>query len=242
MLTMDPALVAHFAAGKPYAEETYVWIIGRNAGTGAEEPFGLWTGEHTLSFTVFDPRVQANVLRSYVGSGSIEVVPIIMGSPNLQTQNAITFEFSTVVSGVRDLFRGKNLRASHVQVHKGYFDTATDKLIANPMLVYVGMVDEGSEDEPAQNADGSASDPARIGVSFIPHIRSFKKNSKTRSFATGQGRSGDIFYKWSNVVAAWRIWWGRNSKGHSESSSVRVSKPSVGGLKPDSGGSTGSCR
>lgn len=214
MRAMDAGLVSFFASGKPYAEETYVWVVGRNFTTHAEEAFGLWTGEHTLTFTVFDPRVQANAARSYVGSGAILTVPLIPSVPSLQTQNAITFDFSGDTSAIRDLFRGKNLKGSHVEVHKGYFDAATDKLIANPMLVYVGIVDTGDESEDAVDINGDATEGKKISIAFIPHIRSFKVNSRTRSYATSLSRSGDTFYRWANTVAAWRIWWGRRKKGH----------------------------
>lgn len=218
MLVMDPVLVDYFASGKPIWEETYVWIVGRNLVTGVEEPFGYWTGEYTQTFSVLNRITGGYETREYSAEKAIVVVPVIAGSASLSSLEAIAFQFDATLASVQNNMRGKNLRRASVEIHKGYYDPGSTKLIANPMLVYLGLVNDGEEDVPPANENGDSGDSAIINLTFIPHIRGYKTNAKTRSNHTGKARSNDTIYKWVNVAGGWPLRWGKKKK------SVRAGK------------------
>lgn len=214
MLTIDPVLIDYFASGQPIDEYTYVWIWGRNLETDADEPFGYWTGGYDQTFQWKNRETgdfEERIYKSEKGK-AIEVVPVIGGTPSLSELEAIAFQFNATLASVQNNIRGKNLRRAKVEVHKGYYNPLTTKLIANPMLVYLGLVNEGDEDTPPTDPNGEDSDPTSITLTFIPHIRGFKANPKTRSNHTGKSRLGDTFYKWVNVAGGWALRWGRKKK------------------------------
>lgn len=212
MQIIDPVLQAYFASGQPIVEESYVWIVGRDLVSGDEEPFGYWTGEYTQTFSVYNRRLSLYENRQYVGNGAIEVVPIISGSSSLQSLDAISMQFAGGLDDVQDNIRGKNLRRAWVEIHKGYYDPQTTKLIASPMLVYIGLVNDGDEDIPAASPTGESDDPSSISLTFIPHLRGFKSNAKTRSNQTGRARSNDTIYKLGNIAGGWPLRWGKERK------------------------------
>jgi len=216
MRSMPTDLLNYFLARKMVIEEKFLWVYGRNPTTNAIEEFGFWTGDQTITITVTN-RLGANVTRNYVGSGTIITAPVIVGTPSLGTQNAITFELSGIIDYVKDSLRGKNIRNASCEVHILYRHEDTDLAIAPPELVYIGQGDGATEHTNALSYDGNeAAAIPTFTFTIIPHIRGFRKNFKTRSYQHGLERAGDTFFKFCGTSWMWRIWWGAGRKSHKD--------------------------
>lgn len=189
-------------ARKGVIPRSFVWIRGKNLTTGATETLGLWNGEDTVDVSVISGETGLPVTRTYHAGASLLRVDPITRTPELEVRT-LRVGLSQVSEAVQLAVRGYDIRNAPIEVHEGFLDHDTHKLIAEPTIDFVGSVNGTPITTPPAGEDGN------ITLNCVSHSRMLTRtNPAKKSHETQRRRSDDQFRKYNTVANQWQYWWG----------------------------------
>ena len=201
MLTLDPAVSAHLAARKPIKSRRLLWVSAQNRATGAIETMGLWTGDDHQDFTI------KGESRTYYGAGSVLEIEGIRRAAGLDVRT-LQVKVSAISPEVEMLIRGYDARLAPVEIHRVYFDPATDRPLAAPHRIFKGWIDEIDLPTPAEGQVAAAkiklASNARAGTRGL----TLKKSDESQKLRRLAGGAADRFYQYTDVSGAVPVRWG----------------------------------
>jgi len=111
----------------------FLWITARNRATGAPVTWGAWSDVGTVSADVIDPASGATVTRTYEGGGAVIAIGNVQLVTGLTVQ-AVEISLSQLDAGAQQAVRGHDVRRAPVELHRGFLDPDTHRLIE--MIVF----------------------------------------------------------------------------------------------------------
>lgn len=203
MRILDPTSAAYLAARSGVASRHMVHVIARNRTTGAQEALGLWQGDDHLSVAI------GGAMRSYFGAGALIGVEPIRAGIGLEVR-MLQLGLSPLTPEVTQLLRGYDARLAPVEVHRALLSLETGQLIAEPIRVFRGWVDEVRIRTGAVSGTGDASGTGEATVTLASAARSLTRAlTLTRSDAEMRRRSSaDAFRRYTDIAGEVGVWWG----------------------------------
>jgi hypothetical protein len=135
MRILDTASAEYLSTHTGVASRHMVHVIGRNRSTGAQEALGLWQGDDHLTIAI------DGVNRTYYGAGGLIGVEPIRAGIGLEVR-MLQATLSPLTPEVALLLRGYDTRLAPAEVRRGLLSLETGQLIAEPIRVFRGWVDE----------------------------------------------------------------------------------------------------
>ena len=135
MRLLDPTSAAYLAARSGVASRHMVHVIARNRATGAQEALGLWQSDDHITIAINGTN------RSYFGAGALIGLEPIRAGVGLEVR-MLQLALSPLTPEVAQLLRGYDARLAPADVHRALLSLETGQLIAAPIRVFRGWVDE----------------------------------------------------------------------------------------------------
>lgn len=134
MKTIDSALSDHLAARLGIDAHVLIWIEATDASTGADAPFGIWTGDDDRTFTI------DAVDREYLGAGSLlDVGPLV--SETGYVVRVTRLGLAHLAPDIKDLLTARSLRHAFCTWHQVHFLPGSFDLVAPPRKVFKGRIE-----------------------------------------------------------------------------------------------------
>jgi hypothetical protein len=199
---VDSSTSNYLNAGKGVIPRSFVWIKAKNRDTGAAEHIGFWNGLDSVDATVIDGVSGLPVTRTYHAAGSLLSVGTITRTPELEVRT-VRVGLSQISDAVQLLVRGYDVRHAPIEIHEGYLDLETRKLVGDAIIDFVGWVNGAPIDTPAVGQNGG------IQVECVSHSRMLTRtNPAKKSHEAQKRRSGDKYRQYNTVAGQWQYWWG----------------------------------
>jgi hypothetical protein len=197
MRILDTASAEYLSAHTGVASRHMVHVIGRNRETGAQEALGLWQGDDHLTIAING----AN--RTYYGAGGLIGVEPIRAGIGLEVR-MLQATLSPLTPEVALLLRGYDTRLAPAEVHRGLLSLETGQLIAEPIRVFRGWVDE------LKIRTGEVGGSGEATVTLASAARGLTRAlTLTRSDTEMRRRNaGDRFRDYADIAGEVGVWWG----------------------------------
>jgi len=197
MRILDTASAEYLSAHTGVASRHMVHVIGRNRSTGAPEALGLWQGDDHLTIAING----AN--RTYYGAGGLIGVEPIRAGIGLEVR-MLQATLSPLTPEVALLLRGYDTRLAPAEVHRGLLSLETGQLIAEPIRVFRGWVDE------LKIRTGEVGGSGEATVTLASAARGLTRAlTLTRSDTEMRRRNaGDRFRDYADIAGEVGVWWG----------------------------------
>jgi hypothetical protein len=197
MRILDTASSEYLTARTGVASRHMVHVIARNRETGEQEALGLWQGDDHLTIAING----AN--RTYYGAGGLIGVEPIRAGIGLEAR-MLQLSLSPLTPEVAQLLRGYDARLAPAEVHRGLLSLETGQLIAEPIRVFRGWVDE------VKLRTGEVGGTSEATVTLASAARSLTRAlTLTRSDTEMRRRqSGDAFRQYTDIAGEVGVWWG----------------------------------
>ena len=199
MRILDPISAAYLAARTGVASRHMVHIIARNRETGAQEALGLWQGDDHLTIAINGTN------RTYYGAGGLIGVEPIRAGIGLEVR-MLQLALSPLTPEVAQLLRGYDARLAPAEVHRALLSLETGQLIAEPIRVFRGWVDE------VKIRTGEVGGTGEATVTLASAARGLTRPlTLTRSDAEIRRRNaGDAFRRYTDIAGEVGVWWGES--------------------------------
>jgi len=135
MRLLDPSSTEYLSAHTGVASRHMIHVVARNRATGAQEALGLWQGDDHLTIAI------GGVNRIYYGAGTLIGVEPIRAGIGLEVR-MLQLALSPLTPEVALMLRGYDARLAPAEIHRGLLSLQTGQLIAEPIRVFRGWVDE----------------------------------------------------------------------------------------------------
>lgn len=197
MRLLDSTFAAYLAARTGVASRHMVHVIARNRATGAQEALGLWQGDDHLTIAISGSN------RTYYGAGGLIGVEPIRAGIGLEVR-MLQLALSPLTPEVAQLLRGYDARLAPAEVHRGLLSLETGLLIAEPIRVFRGWVDE------VKIRTGEVGGTGEATVTLASAARGLTRAlTLTRSDAEMRRRNaGDAFRSYTDIAGEVGVWWG----------------------------------
>jgi len=197
MRILDPTSTAYLSTHTGVASRHMVHVIGRNRQTGAQEALGLWQGDDHLTIAI------DGVNRTYYGAGALIGVEPIRAGIGLEVR-MLQATLSPLTPEVALLLRGYDTRLAPAEVHRGLLSLQTGQLIAEPIRVFRGWVDE------VKIRTGEVGGTSEATVTLASAARGLTRAlTLTRSDTEMRRRNaGDRFRDYADIAGEVGVWWG----------------------------------
>jgi hypothetical protein len=197
MRILDPTSTAYLSAHTGVASRHMVHVIGCNRQTGAQEALGLWQGDDHLTIAI------DGVNRTYYGAGGLIGVEPIRAGIGLEVR-MLQATLSPLPPEVALLLRGYDTRLAPAEVHRGLLSLETGQLIAEPIRVFRGWVDE------VKIRTGEVGGTSEATVTLASAARGLTRAlTLTRSDTEMRRRNaGDRFRDYADIAGEVGVWWG----------------------------------
>ena len=197
MRLLDPTSAAYLAARTGVASRHMVHVIARNRETGVQEALGLWQGDDHLTIAI------GGTNRTYYGAGGLIGVEPIRAGIGLEVR-MLQLALSPLTPEVAQLLRGYDARLAPTEVHRALLSLETGQLIAEPIRVFRGWVDE------VKIRTGDAGGSGEATVTLASAARGLTRAlTLTRSDAEIRRRNaGDAFRRYTDIAGEVGVWWG----------------------------------
>jgi hypothetical protein len=185
------------------APRDFLWITVRERDTGNPVSYGAWSDAGAISADVINPADGTVENRTYRGVGAIlEIGPVALVT-GLIVQN-VSIRLNHLDADTVELVRGYDARRAPIELHRGYLDTQTMRLLSPAVPVFSGFVDSAPIETPVFGNEGS------IELICASHTQDLtRSNSAKRSDADQRLRNGsDGFFRHAATVGGWTITWG----------------------------------
>ena len=197
MRILDTASSEYLTAHTGVASRHMVHVIARNRSTGAQEALGLWQGDDHLTIAING----AN--RTYYGAGGLIGFEPIRAGVGLEVR-MLQATLSPLTPEVALLLRGYDTRLALAEVHRGLLSLETGQLIAEPIRVFRGWVDE------VKIRTGEVGGTSEATVTLASAARGLTRAlTLTRSDTEMRRRNtGDRFRDYADIAGEVGVWWG----------------------------------
>ena len=197
MRILDPTSAAYLAARTGVASRHMVHVLARNRATGAREALGLWQGDDHLSLTI------GGEARTYYGAGALVGVEPIRAGIGLEVR-MLQLVLAPMTPEVAQLLRGYDARLAPVELHRALLSLETGQLIADPIRVFRGWIDE------VKIRTGEVGGTGEATVTLASAARGLTRAlTLTRSEAEMRRRdAGDAFRQYTDIAGEVGVWWG----------------------------------
>jgi hypothetical protein len=197
MRILDTASSEYLTAHTGVASRHMVHVIARNRQTGAQEALGLWQGDDHLTIAI------DGVNRTYYGAGGLIGVEPIRAGIGLEVR-MLQATLSPLPPEVALLLRGYDTRLAPAEVHRGLLSLQTGQLIAEPIRVFRGWVDE------VKIRTGEVGGTSEATVTLASAARGLTRAlTLTRSDTEMRRRNaGDRFRDYADIAGEVGVWWG----------------------------------
>jgi hypothetical protein len=197
MRILDTASSEYLTAHTGVASRHMVHVIARNRQTGAQEALGLWQGDDHLTIAI------DGVNRTYYGAGGLIGVEPIRAGIGLEVR-MLQATLSPLTPEVALLLRGYDTRLALAEVHRGLLSLETGQLIAEPIRVFRGWVDE------VKIRTGEVGGTSEATVTLASAARGLTRAlTLTRSDTEMRRRNaGDRFRDYADIAGEVGVWWG----------------------------------
>jgi len=184
----------------------FLWITARNRATGAPVTWGAWSDVGTVSADVIDPASGATVTRTYEGGGAVIAIGNVQLVTGLTVQ-AVEISLSQLDAGAQQAVRGHDVRRAPVELHRGFLDPDTHRLVAPAVPRFVGFVDEAPITTPVEGGFGE------IRLVCASQTQELTRSSTAKRSDADQRRrnASDGFFRHAATVGTWKIWWGQEA-------------------------------
>lgn len=197
MRILDPTSLAYLAARSGVASRHMIHALARNRETGATEALGLWQGDDHLTLAV------DGVNRTYYGAGGLIGVEPIRAGIGLEVR-MLQLALSPLTPEVAQLLRGYDARLGPAEVHRALLSLETGQLIAEPIRVFRGWVDEVK----LRTADFGGTGEATVTLASAARGLT-RALTLTRSDAEMRRRNtSDRFREYTGIAGEVGVWWG----------------------------------
>lgn len=197
MRALPSAITDSIAARHGLVARLLVWIVARDRATGDPAPVGLWSGSQDATFDV------AGAPRSYFGAGALLAVEPITSEAGVSVR-VHHLTVSPLSEDVALVLRGYDPRRAPVEINVAYFDPDTHGLLADPVRVFRGEVDQVQIQTPEIG-----------GLATATIILSSDAQALTRPLAVRRSdeslrrrNPGDGFRKYSDISGSVETAWG----------------------------------
>ena len=181
----------------------FVYVWAKNRDTGATEEIGFWTGKVPISAYVKKPQDGTSQKRDFVGAGQMLTIPSIPATLNTEVRK-IRFKLSGITDEAKTLLRTYDARYAKIEIHRGYFDPATNRLADPAECIFTGYITAAPIKQPKAGGENY------IDVECSSRSRILQRTPGLLfSLETLKKRSGDLFGQYLDVAGDWRIWWGQ---------------------------------
>ncbi len=192
--------IAYLQNRTGYKVQVLVWVQPRNPATGLRVGMGFWTGEQDATFTI------AGSPRAYTGGGRlVSIDPIVMEAGLTVRMQRITMQ--PLFAEVAQFLRGYNAWRAPVEIHRAFFNTETDALIAAPHRVWRGVLDEAPIQTPQIGGEAVAELTLASATEALTH-----GSTLTSSDAVQSLRAGDRMMRYVGVTGQVDVFWGTKRK------------------------------
>lgn len=197
MRILDPTSAEYLSARTGVASRHMVHVVARNRATGAPEALGLWQGDDHLTIAI------GGVNRTYYGAGALVGVEPIRAGIGLEVR-MLQIGLSPLTPEVAQLLRGYDARLAPAEVHRALLSLETGQLIAEPIRVFRGWVDE------VKLRTGEVGGTGEATVTLASAARGLTRAlTLTRSDAEMRRRSNaDAFRRYTDIAGEVGVWWG----------------------------------
>lgn len=201
MRILDPTSAAYLAARTGVASRHMVHVIAKNRATGALEALGLWQGDDHLTIAI------GGINRTYYGADTLIGVEPIRAGIGLEVR-MLQLALSPLTPEVALMLRGYDARLAPAEIHRALLSLETGQLIAEPIRVFRGWVDE------VKIRTGEVGGTSEATVTLASAARGLTRAlTLTRSDAEMRRRnSGDAFRRYTDVAGEVGVWWGEKRK------------------------------
>lgn len=197
MRILDASSAGYLSARSGIAARHMVHVVARNRETGAQEALGLWQGDDHLTIAI------NGVNRTYYGAGALVGVEPIRAGIGLEVR-MLQVVLAPMTPEVALLLRGYDARLAPAEVHRALLSLETGQLIAEPIRVFRGWVDEVKLRKGEVGGNGQAT------VSLASAARGLTRAlTLTRSdVEMRRRRSDDGFRRYTDIAGEVGVWWG----------------------------------
>lgn len=197
MRIIDSTSAAYLAARTGVASRHMVYIVARNRDTGAQEALGLWQGDDHLTIAI------GGVNRTYYGAGALIGVEPIRAGIGLEVR-MLQMALGPLTPEVAQLLRGYDARLAPTEVHRALLSLETGQMIAEPIRVFRGWIDE------VKITTGEAGGNSDATVTLASAARGLTRAlTLTKSDAEMRRRNaGDAFRRYADIAGEVGVWWG----------------------------------
>ncbi|MFP4275519.1 MAG: hypothetical protein ACLFRU_10890 [Paracoccaceae bacterium] len=206
MRPLDPSVQAALEAGALVPRD-FVFVTARDRSDGSPVTWGAWSDLGTITADVIDPVTGVTVQRTYEGAGSlvaVSEVPLVTGL----TIQTVQIELSQIAAGAEQLVRGYDIKRAPVELHRGFLDPATMRLVAPVVPRFLGFVDEAEILTPEEGGEGA------MQLTCTSHAQELTRSSTSKRSDADQRRrsANDGFFRHAATVGTWKIFWGQKSE------------------------------
>ena len=201
MRILDPTSAAYLAARTGVASRHMVHVIAKNRTTGALGALGLWQGDDHLTIAI------GGINRTYYGAGTLIGVEPIRAGIGLEVR-MLQLALSPLTPEVALMLRGYDARLAPAEIHRALLSLESGQLIAEPIRVFRGWVDE------VKIRTGEVGGTNEATVTLASAARGLTRAlTLTRSDAEMRRRNaGDRFREYTDVAGEVGVWWGEKRK------------------------------
>jgi hypothetical protein len=205
MRLLDTASSEYLSARAGVASRHMVHVFARNRATGAQEALGLWQGDDHLMIAI------NGVNRTYYGAGTLVGVEPIRAGIGLDVR-LLQLGLSPLTPEVAQLLRGYDARLAPAEIHRALLSLETGQLIAEPIRVFRGWVDEVKIRTGAVGGTGDVGGIGDATVTLASAARGLTRAlTLTRSDAEMRRRTaGDAFRRYTDIAGDVGVWWGES--------------------------------
>ena len=207
MRILDPTSTEYLSACTGVASRHMIHVVARNRATGAQEALGLWQGDDHLTIAI------NGVNRSYFGAGTLIGMEPIRAGIGLEVR-MLQLALSPLTPEVALMLRGYDARLAPVEIHRGLLSLETGQMIAEPIRVFRGWVDEVKIRTGAVGETGEVSGNSEATVTLASAARGLTRAlTLTRSDAEMRRRNaGDRFRAYTDIAGEVGVWWGEKRR------------------------------
>lgn len=205
LLPLDTAVMDWFAARKPYAVRSLLWLKVRDRTTGAVVEVGFWNGEDDMAIDVVEPSTESIVTRTFVAGGPALQFLGVEDAAGLDIA-PVEVSLSAIDATVATAVRGYEMRAAPMEIYLGFKDPEARGFLAPPRVVFEGVVNNVAIPDPAP---GGA---AEMTLSGVPLTRLLTIGRPGRlSDAEQQARAGDRILRYADTAHLVPLSWGQKT-------------------------------
>lgn len=207
MRILDPISTEYLSACTGVTSRHMIHVVARNRATGAQEALGLWQGDDHLTIAI------NGVNRSYFGAGTLIGMEPIRAGIGLEVR-MLQLALSPLTPEVTLMLRGYDARLAPAEIHRGLLSLETGQLIAEPIRVFRGWVDEVKIRTGAVSGTGEGGDTGEATVTLASAARGLTRAlTLTRSDAEMRRRNaGDRFRAYTDIAGEVGVWWGEKRR------------------------------